>query len=229
MQSDDVSPTPSSLTFGFHVIDPWRQSGNFPVVRANLKMTTIPRIQLISCLELFMKLYFMDYIKYEVIPETNKCLNSPMNLSEYFSVIFCRLIMACYVGHSGRGFFLRYSIKPQKGAPIYPNHTLSRRRLEKITQVLFYKILLFLISIIPFSGRGIRSRFGTRTWQHILTHHGSVFLMSQSRSGLTTTLALGVCLSPAILTFLGEIITQFRVLNIRLFIMLTSWRGRINP
>ena len=30
MQSDDVLPTPSSLTFGFHGVNPWYQSGNFP-------------------------------------------------------------------------------------------------------------------------------------------------------------------------------------------------------
>ena len=44
MQSDDVFPTPSSLTFGFHGVNPWRQSGNFPVERAKLKMTPNPRI-----------------------------------------------------------------------------------------------------------------------------------------------------------------------------------------
>ena len=31
MHSDDVLPTPSSLTFVFHGVDPWHQSGNFPV------------------------------------------------------------------------------------------------------------------------------------------------------------------------------------------------------
>ena len=44
MQYDDVFPTPSSLTFVFHGVDPWRQSGDFPVGRAKLKMTSIPRI-----------------------------------------------------------------------------------------------------------------------------------------------------------------------------------------
>ena len=54
----------------------------------------------------------MEYIKYVVIPETNKRLNSAMNLSEYFLVIGCRLIMACYVGHSVRDFFLEDTIAP---------------------------------------------------------------------------------------------------------------------
>ena len=87
MHPDDVFPNHSSLTFGFHGIYPWHQSGNFPVGRAKMKMTPTPRIQHMSRLELFMNLYFMDYIKYVFIPETNKHLNSSMNLSEYFLVV----------------------------------------------------------------------------------------------------------------------------------------------
>ena len=99
MQSYDFLPTPSSLNFEFHGVDPWRQSGNSPVGRAKLKMTPIPRIQHISRLHFFMKLYFMDYIKDVVIPETKKLLNSDLNLNEYFCLIGCRLIMAllCWI------------------------------------------------------------------------------------------------------------------------------------
>ena len=118
MQYDDVFPTPSSLTFGFHDVDPWHQSGNFPVGRANMKMTPNPSIHHMYHLDFFMKLYFMDYIKAVVIPETKKRLNSDMNLGEYFCVIGCRLIMACYVVHSVRDFFLKYTINLHKGAPI---------------------------------------------------------------------------------------------------------------
>ena len=53
MQSDDVFTTPLSLTFGFHGLDPWRQSGNFPVGRARLKMTPNPRIKPMSRLDFF--------------------------------------------------------------------------------------------------------------------------------------------------------------------------------
>ena len=49
----------------------------------------------------------MDYINNVVIPDTNKRLKSAMNLSEYSRVIGCRLIMACYVGHYARAFFLK--------------------------------------------------------------------------------------------------------------------------
>ena len=72
LKSDDEFPTPSFLTFVFHVVDPWCKSGNFPVGRANLKMTPNPRIKHIYPLNLFMKLYLMDYIKDVVIPDTNK-------------------------------------------------------------------------------------------------------------------------------------------------------------
>ena len=55
MQYDDVLPNPSSLTFGFHGVDPWCQSGNFPVGRAKLNMTPIPRIHHMDRLDFFMK------------------------------------------------------------------------------------------------------------------------------------------------------------------------------
>ena len=72
MQFDDVLPTPSSPTFGFHGVDTWRHSGNFPVRREKLKITTILMIQHMYRFDFFMKFYFMDYIKYVVILETNK-------------------------------------------------------------------------------------------------------------------------------------------------------------
>ena len=84
MQSDDVLTNPSSLPFVFHGVDPWRQSGNFPIGRAKLKMNLIPRIQHMSRLDFFMKLCFMECIKDVVIPDTKKRLNSAIKLSEYF-------------------------------------------------------------------------------------------------------------------------------------------------
>ena len=44
MQSDDVFPTLSSLTFVFRGVNPWRQSGDLPVRRAKLMMNTNPSI-----------------------------------------------------------------------------------------------------------------------------------------------------------------------------------------
>ena len=127
MQYDNVLPIPSSLTSGFHDVDPWRQSGKFSVGRAILKMIPNPRIQQMSRLYFFMEFYFMDYINYVVIPDTNKHLNLAMNFSDYFLVIGCRLIVACYVGHSVRHLFLKDPITPYKGAPICLNHIITRR------------------------------------------------------------------------------------------------------
>ena len=101
-----------------------------------MKMTPNPRIQHMSPLEFFMKSYLMDYIKDVVIPETNKRINLAINLSGYFCVIGCHLIMACYVGPSRRDLFLKDPITPQKGALIRLNNIISGRCLEKITQVM---------------------------------------------------------------------------------------------
>ena len=122
--SDDVLPTPSSLNFLFHGVDSWRQSGNFPAERYNMKMTPIPRIQHMSRLNFFTKLYFMEYIKDVVIPETKKCINSDMNLSDYFCVIGCFLIPDCYVCQYVRDFFLKDTNTPQKGTPIRLNQII---------------------------------------------------------------------------------------------------------
>ena len=81
----------------------------------------------------------MKHIKDVVIPETKKCLNSPLVRGEYFRVIGFILIMACYVGHSVGDIFFKDSITPPKGSPILPNHIISGRRLEKITQATSYK------------------------------------------------------------------------------------------
>ena len=112
MQSGDVLTTPSSLPFGFNGVDTWLQSRNFLVGRAKLEMIPNPRIQHMYRLYFFIELCFIEYIKDVVIPENNKHLNSDMNLSEYFCVIGCHLIMACYVGHSVRDLFLKDPIIP---------------------------------------------------------------------------------------------------------------------
>ena len=75
MKYDDVLPTTSPLTFGFNDTNPWRQSGNFPVGRSNLKMTPIPSMQHMYRLDFFTKLYLMKYIKYVATPDTKKRLN----------------------------------------------------------------------------------------------------------------------------------------------------------
>ena len=136
MQSDYVLTTYSALTSEFHGVDPWRQSGKFPVGRAKPKTTSNPIIQHMSLINFFMKLYFMDNIKNVVIPKTNKCLNLAMNLSMYFHVIGFRFIMAFYFGHYVRDFFLKINITPKKGSLIRLNYIISRRRPDNMIQVM---------------------------------------------------------------------------------------------
>ena len=61
-----------------------------------------------------------------------------MVLCEYFCVIGCSLIMACYVGHYVRYFFLKDPITPPKGTTIPPNHIISGRLLGKIPHAMSY-------------------------------------------------------------------------------------------
>ena len=65
-----------------------------------------------SHLNFFINFYCVEYIKDVVTHDNNKYLNSDMNLSEYIRVIFCRLIMYCYVDHSVWDFFLKDPINP---------------------------------------------------------------------------------------------------------------------
>ena len=111
----------------------------FPCCKGKAEDDFDPKDTAHSWLNFFMKLYFIEYINDVVIPDTNKHLNSDMNLSEYVCVSGCCSIMDCYVGHSVRDFFLKYPIISQKGTPICPDHIISGRGLDKITQVMPYK------------------------------------------------------------------------------------------
>ena len=119
-------------------------------------MIPITRIQHMSRLNFFMKLYSMYYIKDVVIPETNKRLKLDMNLSEYFCVIGCRLIMHCYFGHFVRDLFLKDPITPPKVAPPSTSTTSSLGGALRIPlRLCLTQIFSFLSSMIPFSNRGI--------------------------------------------------------------------------
>ena len=126
-------------------------------------------------------------------------------------------------------FFWRILLIPRKAPPSASTTSSLGGALRRSHMLCLTQILPFLISMTPFYNRIRCRRGGKITWQHIWIHNGSVFLTSQSRIGLTATLSLGECLSPVSLTLLGTSISQLRVLNIRLFIMLRLWRERIDP
>ena len=114
-----------------------------------------------------MKLYFIEYINDVLISDTNKLLNSAIKLSEYFCVIGCHLIMACYVGHSIRDFFLKDPITPHKGTPIRLNYIISGRRLENITRVMYCTNL----AILEFNDPFFQHRHIHKGWNNNMAEH----------------------------------------------------------
>ena len=70
LKYEDVLTAPEKVDFVFQAMDSWRQSGNFPVGGIKLMMNPIQRIQHIYRLNLFTKLYFMEYVTDVVIPDT---------------------------------------------------------------------------------------------------------------------------------------------------------------
>ena len=89
----------------------------------------------------------MQYIKDLVISETNKHLKSDMNMSDYFCVIGCRLIMDCYVGHYVIELFLKDIITPQKGAPSASTTSSLGGALIRSLRLCLTQILQFLSSM----------------------------------------------------------------------------------
>ena len=94
-----------------------------------------------SSFEIFLRVYFIKYIKDFVITGTKKRFKSSVVLSEYFCAIGCRLIMTWYVGPSIREFFSKGRIKTNKGDPTHPNQIIYGRRTKKITQPVSYQNL----------------------------------------------------------------------------------------
>ena len=95
LKYEDVLTAPEKVDFVFQAMDSWRQSGNFPVGNERLNMVSTIRVHNMSCFDILFQMYFTKYIKYVVIPETNKFLKYPVVLSEYFRVIGCNIIMEC--------------------------------------------------------------------------------------------------------------------------------------
>ena len=113
----DVLPAPETLNFIIQEIDPWHQSGKFPVGKENINTLSNISVHYMWRLDFFYHFHFMKYIKDVVIPENNKPLNSPMVLSEYFRKIGCCLIMAFYFEHSARDLFLKDLVTLKRGPP----------------------------------------------------------------------------------------------------------------
>ena len=152
-----------------------------------------------------------------------------MNLSGYFVWLVVILLWLVMLATLLGTYFWRIPLTLRKAPSSASTKSFLGVDFRISLRICLTQILPLLSSMIPFSNKGRCRRGGTKKWRKILNHHGPVFLMSQSRSRLTATLVLGGCLYPANLALLGTSITQLRVLNVSLFIMLRLWRGRIDP
>jgi len=69
-------------------------------------------------LELFLMCFPVKYIKSVIIPETNKHLQVPVSMQEFFVFIGCLFFMACHPGVEDRdSWWSTKPITPDKGAP----------------------------------------------------------------------------------------------------------------
>ena len=159
-----------------------------------------------------MKLYFMDYIKDVVIPDTNKRLNAAMNLRNYFRVIgrsfgYGLLLWPLYQGL----LFLRshYPLPERRPPPTSTTSSLGWSLDKYHSCYLLHKYYHILSSIIPFFSTEADMQEGEEqeSGKNILSPLcGSVFLMRQSKEWIKIPhFALGRCFSPPqSLTLLGD-------------------------
>ena len=107
-------------------------------------------------------------------PWDQKRLKPQVVLGEYFCVIGCRLIGACYVGHYDRELFPKDIIKPKKLVSSASIKSFQVGTLRRSPRPCPTKMVQFLSMMTHSSNSGIWRRGGTETWQHKLTHYGSV-------------------------------------------------------
>ena len=110
-----------------------------PYGKSHLNRVPNIRVQHILCFEIFLQLYFINYIKDVIIPETSKHLKYQIVIREYFCFIVCLLIMAFYIRKYVRDLFLKHLITPKNVPPIRLNNITSVWRLDKITQAISCK------------------------------------------------------------------------------------------
>ena len=114
-----------------------------------------------------MKLYFMEYIKDVVIPDTNKCLNSAMNLVSIFLWLVDVWLWLVMLYTLSGNYFLRITLLPRKAPTSVSTKSYMVGAFIRPHRLNLIQILTFLTSIIPFSNRG-RCRRGIKK-------HGGTF------------------------------------------------------
>jgi hypothetical protein len=90
-------------------------------------------------LKLFRMCFPEKYINDVIIPETNKCLGTPMTLQEFYVWLGCIFYMACFEGVGNRvEWWLTTPIDMFKGAPFWLNRFITWNRYVEITSAIGY-------------------------------------------------------------------------------------------
>lgn len=90
-------------------------------------------------LELFLMCFPVKYIKSVIIPETNKHLQVPVTMQEFFVFLGCLFFMACHPGVEERdSWWSTKPVTPNEGAPFRLNSYMARSRFKGIMQSLRY-------------------------------------------------------------------------------------------
>ena len=93
-------------------------------------------------------------------------------LSEYFLWLVVVWLWLVMLAPLSGNYFWSITLPPIKAPPSALTTSYLGGALRKSLMWCLTQIFPFLSSMIPFSNRGRFSRGGTRTWRHILTHHG---------------------------------------------------------
>ncbi len=92
-----------------------------------------------SELQLFRMCFPEKYLVEVLIPETNKGLQNPMDLHNFYVFLGCIFFMSCYIGIKGRpAWWSSQQINMHDGAPFCLNGYMMRNRFEDIMSALKY-------------------------------------------------------------------------------------------
>ena len=94
-----------------------------------------------SNIDLFLGLFFLDFIKTTIFPQTNnnpKAGNAQVTLGEFIQWIGLWLLMSILIGPQHHEFWSTYSINAFKGSPIRLHPWMSRTRFNKILAALSF-------------------------------------------------------------------------------------------
>jgi hypothetical protein len=84
-------------------------------------------------LELFLMCFPIKYIKNVVIPQSNKHLQVPITMQEFFVFIGCLLFMTCHPGVDDQdAWWSSRAISPNKSAPFCLNNYISKNCFKEI-------------------------------------------------------------------------------------------------